>query len=499
MAGIALPGAEPRDISRWRLASASARVRADRLAGVSAEPMKSGVDRARVKGLKDREDARFADEHPRSARADRPRPLRRCPTASPWRGTSAATTTCRRGSPRAAARASSTWTATRTATSTSRTCPCSAGMRRSRWCAPSTSTSPAATSSSSRPRTRSSSPRSWAAGSASRSGSTRCSATHANTEAIRVARVVTGRDNVLLFDGKYHGHLDEALVELDADGRLVPEERGVPADVVGGTVLVPFNDSGALARALERRDVALVLTEPAITNNFGLLLPDAGFHEALRRLTRETGTLLAYRRDAHAGRRARRAHGAWGLEPDLVTSGKSIAGGLPFGAWGMTDEIAEVLDAGEGPGRRAVEPGRDRRHDLRQRALDGRGARDDDRDPHARGVRAHAAPGRAAGRWDAGRRRPHAGCRGTSTTWARAPATRSGRRRSATPPRPARAADELLTRLIRIWLANRGVWEAIVGAGPVCSGARDRRGRGCLPGRLGVAARRAHGLRWRDG
>ena len=91
--------------------------------------------------------------------------------------------------------------------------------------------SPAATSSCCRPRTRSSSPRSSAAASGCRSGSTRSSATHANTEAIRVARVVTGREKVLMFDGKYHGHFDEALVELDADGRLVPEERGLPADV----------------------------------------------------------------------------------------------------------------------------------------------------------------------------------------------------------------------------------------------------------------------------
>ena len=104
------------------------------------------------------------------------------------------------------------------------------------------------------------------------------SATHANTEAIRVARVVTGRDRVVLFDGKYHGHLDESLVELDDEGRLVPEERGVPSNTVEGTVLVPFNDLAALARALEGRDVAVVLTEPAITNNIGLLLPDEGFH-----------------------------------------------------------------------------------------------------------------------------------------------------------------------------------------------------------------------------
>src|SRR5215203_5581281 len=175
------------------------------------------------------------------------------------------------------------------------------------------------------------------------------SATHANTEAIRAARVATGRERVLMFDGKYHGHFDEALVELDDDGRLVPEERGVPANTVSGTVLVPFNDLGAVTAALERLDIALVLTEPAITNNIGLLLPDDGFHAALRRLTRETVTLLAYD-ETHThvvgpGGLVRQ----WGLEPDVVVSGKSIAGGLPFGAWGMTDEIAELLIQRKGP------------------------------------------------------------------------------------------------------------------------------------------------------
>ena len=83
------------------------------------------------------------------------------------------------------------------------------------------------------------------------------SATHANTEAIRVARVATGRDRVLMFDGKYHGHLDEALVELDEHGEVVAEERGIPEDTAGGTVLVPFNDPGGARprpRAARHRD-----------------------------------------------------------------------------------------------------------------------------------------------------------------------------------------------------------------------------------------------------
>ncbi len=86
------------------------------------------------------------------------------------------------------------------------------------------------------------------------------SASQANTEAIRVARVATGRDRVLLFDGHYLGHVDQALVELDPNGRTVAEERGIPAASVDGTVIVPLNDVPALALALEGGDVAIVLT-----------------------------------------------------------------------------------------------------------------------------------------------------------------------------------------------------------------------------------------------
>ena len=293
------------------------------------------------------------------------------------------------------------------------------------------------------------------------------SATHANTEAIRVARVVTGRDRVLMFDGKYHGHFDEALVELDDDGRVVQEERGVPADTASGTVLVQFNDPAALARALERRDIAIVLTEPAITNNVGLLLPEPGFHDALRRITRETGTLLAID-ETHtqvAGPGGLTAH--WGLRPDLVTIGKSIAGGLPFGAWGMTDEIAEFLIQRKGPdGERAnlVATG----GTIFGNALAMAAARAVMTEILTPGAYAHTQ--RLGARLAGGMR--------ASVEAHRLPwhihhlGPRSGYTFQPTPIRngaEGRAcADELLTRLIRVWLANRGVWEAIVGAGPVC-------------------------------
>ena len=294
------------------------------------------------------------------------------------------------------------------------------------------------------------------------------SATHANTEAIRVARVVTGRDRVLMFDGKYLGHFDEALVELDDDGRVVAEERGIPADTASGTVLVPFNDIAALVRALERRDIAIVLTEPAITNNIGLLLPDDGFHAELRRLTRETGTLLAIDETHTQVVGPGGLTVQWGLRPDLITIGKSIAGGLPFGAWGMTEEIAGVLDQRKGPdGERAslVATG----GTIFGNALAMAAARavmteilTPEAYVHTQRLGARLAGGMRASveahglPWHIHHLGPRSGY-----TFRPAPIRNGAEGRAA--------ADELLTRLIRVWLANRGVWEAIVGAGPVCA------------------------------
>ena len=164
------------------------------------------------------------------------------------------------------------------------------------------------------------------------------SATQANTEVIRLARRATGREIVIVFDGKYHGHGDATLVVLD-DGAVVPEYQGLPRSVARQTRVVGFNDPEGLERALAPRDVALVLTEPAMTNA-GFLLPEPGFHAAVRALTRDAGTLLAIDEThslvtAYAGL-ARR----WDLESDFLTLGKSIAAGVPLGAYGMTEEIA---------------------------------------------------------------------------------------------------------------------------------------------------------------
>ncbi len=292
------------------------------------------------------------------------------------------------------------------------------------------------------------------------------SASQANVEAIRVARVATGRDKVLFFDGKYHGHFDQTLVELDANGTLVPEERGLSITVTDQAVIVPFNDSDAVASALARENVALVLTEPALTNNVGLLLPDPDFHSELRRLTREAGVLLCldetHTQVVGPGGLTR----AWHLEPDLVTAGKSIAAGIPFGAWGMTHEIADLMTQVKGPdGERSgliATGGTIFGNPLALAAA--RATMFEILTPeayaHTQALGKKLADGMRAAVERAG-----------LPWWIHHLGPRAGYVFAPQPPRNAAEAravqNDLLTRLIRIWLANRGVWEAIVGAGPV--------------------------------
>ncbi len=167
------------------------------------------------------------------------------------------------------------------------------------------------------------------------------SATQANTEVIRLARELTGREIVLMFDGKYHGEGDATLV-VEEDGQLVPEQRGLPSGIAAQARIVQFNDVAALEAALEPGDVALVMAEPAMTNA-GFLLPQPEYHAALRRATRDAGTLLAIDEThtlvcAYAGL-AR----DWALEPDFLTLGKAIAAGIPLATYGMRDEIASLI------------------------------------------------------------------------------------------------------------------------------------------------------------
>jgi glutamate-1-semialdehyde 2,1-aminomutase len=292
------------------------------------------------------------------------------------------------------------------------------------------------------------------------------SATQANTEVIRVARVLTARDKVLMFDGKYHGHFDQALVQIGPDGALVPEEHGLPADVTSHTVLVPFNDVEALRAALDTGEIAVVLTEPAMTNNVGLVLPDEGFHAEIRRLTRAAGTFLAYDETHTQVVGPGGLTALWGLEPDFVTAGKSIAAGVPFGAWGMTDYVAAFLTQYKGPdGERfdMVAIG----GTLFGNALSMAAARATMLEVLTPDAYAHTQ--RLGARLAEGMR---ASVTRTGVPWhIHHMGPRSGYTFRPTPIRNAEegraCANDLLTRLIRVWMANRGVWEAIVGAGPV--------------------------------
>jgi glutamate-1-semialdehyde 2,1-aminomutase len=169
------------------------------------------------------------------------------------------------------------------------------------------------------------------------------SATDANRAAIRISRMITGRDKVLVFSGCYHGGVEEAHVEI-RNGRVSMRNMIHPNGVDHSRVskVVEFNDIDALKRALEPGDVACVLTEPVMTN-FGMILPDEGFHEQLRRLSRDAGTLLIMDETHTISSGVGGYTGAHGLEPDVLVVGKAIAGGIPCGIFGVTEAVAERM------------------------------------------------------------------------------------------------------------------------------------------------------------
>ena len=166
-------------------------------------------------------------------------------------------------------------------------------------------------------------------------------ATDANRFVIRLARHVTGRPKILVFNYCYHGSVDETVATLDGGAVVArPGNTGPPVDPAVTTRIVEFNDAEALEAELAHGDVACVLAEPALTN-IGIVHPEPGFHAALRELTRATGTLLVID-ETHticAGPGGYTA--AHGLEPDVLTIGKAIASGVPIGAYGVTDDVAE--------------------------------------------------------------------------------------------------------------------------------------------------------------
>ncbi|MFN8593919.1 MAG: transaminase [Thermomicrobiales bacterium] len=286
-------------------------------------------------------------------------------------------------------------------------------------------------------------------------------ATSANVEAMRVARVATGRPVVVMFDGQYHGHADEMLFTQGASGPEA-EYLGLAPDAAHRVRLVPFNDSSALEAALAPGDVAVVLTEPALTN-CGVIQPRPDFHEQLRRMTRDHGTLLivdeTHTQVCGPGGLTR----IWSLAPDFVTLGKSVAGGIAFGAYGMSEELAAVFELpdAEDPHAMIATGGTYFANALSMAAT--RAALGEILKPdvyeHAAMLGTRLADGIETVAQDAG------------LPWrAHRLGPRSGYAHDGVLPRNAAEARRGFRRdvadLQRVYFANRGIWEAIYSAGP---------------------------------
>ena len=294
------------------------------------------------------------------------------------------------------------------------------------------------------------------------------SASQAMTEALRLARHATGRPKVLSFCGNYGGHGDELLAAYAGNGRL--SYLGLPPGAHREVDVVQFNDVGALEGALSSGVYACVFTEPALTNE-GVVLPDPGFHDSLRELTRGAGSLLVLD-ETHTlicgpGGLTRE----WGLEPDIVVVGKAIGGGLPLGAYGMSAGLRAAFERGKslaGESGELATGGTLFANALSMAAA--RAALTEVLTPeayeHAARLGARLADGldaivaRAGLPWEVQRLYPRSGIEFGG--------------RLARSAAEADADDQPeLNALLRIHLANRGVWEAISTAGPTMSVAAE--------------------------
>lgn len=169
-------------------------------------------------------------------------------------------------------------------------------------------------------------------------------ATDANRWAIRLAREITRRPKILVMNYCYHGTVDETFAVLGPRGEPISRAGnvGAPCDVALTTRVVEFNDLGALERELSHRDVAAVLMEPALTN-VGIVLPQVGYLQGVRELTRQNGSLLINDETHTFCAGPGGCTQAWQLSPDLVTIGKAIAGGIAAGAYGLSEDLSERL------------------------------------------------------------------------------------------------------------------------------------------------------------
>ena len=169
-------------------------------------------------------------------------------------------------------------------------------------------------------------------------------ATDANRWAIRLLRAVTGRPKILVNSYCYHGSVDESLIVVGPDGAGRSREGnvGAPTDVTVTSRVAEFNDLAGLERELAHGDVAAVLMEPALTN-IGIVLPEPGYLAGVRELTRRHGTYLINDETHTFSAGPGGATAAWDLEPDVVTIGKAIGGGIPIGAYGLSADLAAAL------------------------------------------------------------------------------------------------------------------------------------------------------------
>ena len=169
-------------------------------------------------------------------------------------------------------------------------------------------------------------------------------ATDANRFVIRLARHITGRSKIIVHNHCYHGSVDETFAVIGPDGTSV-ERRGnigKPVALAETTRVVEINDLDGLERELSQGDVAACLFEPALTN-VGIVLPEPGYHEGVRELTRRHGTLLINDETHTICAGPGGYTGAHGLHPDFVTIGKTIGGGIPAAAYGFTEDVAERI------------------------------------------------------------------------------------------------------------------------------------------------------------
>jgi glutamate-1-semialdehyde 2,1-aminomutase len=169
-------------------------------------------------------------------------------------------------------------------------------------------------------------------------------ATDANRWMLRMCRQVTGRPRVAVFNWCYHGSVDESFVVRDERGETRARDGlvGPAVDPAETTRAAEFNDTDSVEAVLAHGDVACLLMEPALTN-IGIVLPEPGFMDAVRGLCDEHGTILIIDETHTLSAGPGGCTAAWGLKPDAVTLGKSIGGGVPIGAYGVSAELAERI------------------------------------------------------------------------------------------------------------------------------------------------------------